>query len=50
MKHKEINFEEEIVKDLVNNRGWVEGSNEEYDKELGLYKKDLRDRPKICVR
>ena len=41
MKHREVNFEEEIVKDLVSNRGWVEGSNEEYDKELGLYKKDL---------
>jgi len=41
MKHKEKNFEIEIVKDLVNNRGWVEGSNSEYDKELGLYIKDL---------
>ena len=41
MKHREFNFEEEIVKDLLNNRGWVEGISAEYDKELGLYTKDL---------
>ena len=41
MKHREFNFEEEIVKDLLNNRGWVEGISAEYDKELGLYTKDF---------
>jgi len=41
MKHREVNFEKEIVEDLVNNRGWVEGVSEEYDKGLGLYTKDL---------
>ena len=41
MKHREFNFEEEIVKDLLNNRGWVQGISAEYDKELGLYTKDL---------
>ena len=49
MKHKEENFEIEIVKDLVNNRGWVEGSNSEYDKELGLYTRDLIEFVKITA-
>ena len=39
-KHKEKNFEEEIVAYLVS-QGWLEGDASEYDRELALYPSDL---------
>ncbi len=40
-KHTEAAFETAIVTDLVEQRGWVEGSPDDFDRQLALVPKDI---------